>query len=50
MLPAIRESMPFVLLESFAAGVPVVATDVGACKEMIMGINEEDAALGPAGK
>ncbi|WP_347251473.1 GT4 family glycosyltransferase PelF [Legionella sp.] len=50
VLPAIRESMPFVLLESFAAGVPVVATDVGACKEMIMGINEEDTALGPAGK
>ncbi len=49
VLSAIREGMPFIILESFAAGVPVVATDVGACKEMILGLSPEDQALGPAG-
>lgn len=50
VLSSIRESMPLVILESLAAGVPVVATDVGACKEMIIGLTEEEQALGPAGK
>lgn len=49
VLSAIREGMPFVLLESFAAGIPVVATDVGACREMVLGLEEDDIALGPAG-
>lgn len=49
VLSAIRESMPLVVLESFGAGVPVVATDVGACRELIFGANAEDQALGPAG-
>lgn len=50
VLSAIRESMPLVILESFAAGVPVVVTDVGACREMVLGADEEDIAIGPAGK
>lgn len=50
VLSAIREGMPFILLEAFAAGIPVVVTDVGACKEMVLGGTEEDRALGPAGK
>lgn len=50
VLSAIREGMPLVILESFAAGVPVVATDVGACRELILGMNEEDKALGAAGR
>ncbi|PJE16629.1 GT4 family glycosyltransferase PelF [Legionella sp.] len=50
VLSALRESMPLVLLESFGAGIPVVATDVGACKEMVLGSEGEDAELGPAGK
>ena len=50
VLSSIRESMPLIILESFAAGVPVVVTDVGACKEMVLGLDEDDIALGPAGK
>ncbi|KTD39427.1 CapM protein, capsular polysaccharide biosynthesis [Legionella nautarum] len=50
ILSGLRESMPLVLLESFGAGIPVVATDVGACKEMVLGSDGEDAQLGPAGK
>jgi polysaccharide biosynthesis protein PelF len=38
-----------VLLEGFAAGVPAVATDVGACRQLIQGLDPEDQALGPAG-
>ena len=49
VLSAIREGMPFVIIESLAAGVPVVATDVGASKEIIEGITEEDKEIGPAG-
>lgn len=49
VLTSIREGMPFTVLESFAAGVPVIATDVGSCKELILGGTEEDIALGPAG-
>lgn len=50
VLSSISESMPLVILESFAAGVPVIATDVGACSELIYGFDEEDKALGAAGK
>lgn len=50
VLSSIREGMPLVILESFAAGIPVVATDVGACKELLLGLGEEDRAIGPAGR
>ena len=48
LLTSISEGQPLVVLESFAAGVPCVTTDVGCCKELIGGIIEEDD-LGPAG-
>ncbi|MCR9192137.1 MAG: GT4 family glycosyltransferase PelF [Gammaproteobacteria bacterium] len=50
VLSGIREGMPFVILESFAAGIPVIATDVGACREMVLGADDADKAIGPAGK
>jgi glycosyltransferase involved in cell wall biosynthesis len=50
VLSSIRESMPLIILESMGAGVPMVVTDVGACKEMIVGLTDEDKALGPAGR
>ncbi len=43
VLSSISEGFPFTVLESMAAGVPVVGTDVGGCKEAI-GIG--DAACG----
>lgn len=49
VLTSISEAFPLVLIEAFASGVPVVATDVGACREMIEGRTPEDRALGAAG-
>lgn len=49
VLTSISEGMPLVMLESLAAGIPVIATDVGACREMIEGINLDDQQLGVAG-
>ena len=48
-LSSISEALPLVLLEGFAAGVPAVATDVGACRELIYGLTPHDQALGAAG-
>lgn len=48
-LSSISEALPLVLLEGFAAGVPAVATDVGACRQLIHGLDAEDQALGSAG-
>lgn len=49
VLTSISEGQPLVLLEGFCSGLPAVATDVGACRELIEGRTEEDRALGPAG-
>lgn len=48
-LSSISEALPLVVLEAYAAGVPVVATDVGACRQLIEGHEPEDRALGCAG-
>lgn len=48
-LTSISEGQPLVILEAFAAGLPVVATDVGACRELIEGVGDADRRLGPAG-
>jgi glycosyltransferase involved in cell wall biosynthesis len=34
-LTSISEAQPLVALEAMAAGVPVVATDVGGCREVV---------------
>ena len=49
-LTSISEGMPLVILEGFAAGVPCISTDVGSCKELIYGGEQEgDKKLGKAG-
>nr|WP_323118944.1 GT4 family glycosyltransferase PelF [Burkholderia alba] len=50
VLSSISEALPLVVLEGFAAGVPAVVTDVGACRELIEGRDADDAALGAAGR
>ena len=40
VLTSISEALPLFVLEAFAAGVPVVATDVGCCRELIEGRGE----------
>lgn len=48
-LTSISEAQPLVLLEANCAGIPAVATDVGACRELLEGRTPEDKALGPSG-
>jgi glycosyltransferase involved in cell wall biosynthesis len=35
LMPSLSEGMPTVILEAFARGLEVIASDVGACSEMI---------------
>ena len=49
VLTSFSEGQPLVILEAYAWGVPVVATDVGACREMIEGRGEEDRRIGFSG-
>ncbi len=49
ILSSISEGLPFVIIESLAAGVPVVSTDVGACSELLNGQPGESPAHGCAG-
>lgn len=47
ILTSISEGQPLTILESYAAGKPVIATDVGNCKALLFG--EEGDELGQAG-
>lgn len=49
VLTSISEALPLVILEANAAGLPCLATDVGACRELIEGGSEDDRALGHSG-
>ncbi|WP_417663541.1 GT4 family glycosyltransferase PelF [Pseudomonas sp.] len=50
VLTSISEAQPLVILEAWAAGTPVVSSDVGSCREMIEGVAGEDRSLGRAGE
>ena len=50
VLTSISEGQPLVVLEGFAAGIPVVTTDVGSCRELVEGGKLEDRQLGAAGR
>ncbi|ASS75232.1 hypothetical protein CIG75_09725 [Tumebacillus algifaecis] len=47
LLTSISEGQPLVMLEAMAAGLPIVATDVGACRELIEGFAGDE--LGDCG-
>jgi glycosyltransferase involved in cell wall biosynthesis len=49
VLTSFSEGQPLVILEAYAAGLPVVATDVGACREMVEGRSAPDRLLGASG-
>ena len=49
VLTSISEAFPLVIGESHASGLPVLATDVGACRDLIDGKDPADRALGRAG-
>ncbi|MBF0196512.1 MAG: GT4 family glycosyltransferase PelF [Planctomycetes bacterium] len=49
VLTSVSEGLPFVILEAHAAGIPCISSDVGACKELLTGLTQEDQALGPSG-
>jgi len=50
VLTSISEALPLVILEAYASGVPALATDVGSCRELIEGNNEQDKAIGLSGR
>jgi glycosyltransferase involved in cell wall biosynthesis len=49
VLTSLSEGQPLVIMEANCAGVPVIATNVGACRELLQGISAEDQALGASG-
>jgi glycosyltransferase involved in cell wall biosynthesis len=49
VLTSISEGQPLVILEAYAAGLPVISSDVGACRELIEGGDAADKKLGHAG-
>ena len=49
ILSSISEALPLVVLEGFAAGVPAITTDVGACRQLIEGEGLAEDVAGTAG-
>ena len=50
VLTSISEAFPLVIGESYASGLPVLTTDVGACRDLVEGSGPEDRALGSGGR
>ncbi|MFP4498196.1 MAG: GT4 family glycosyltransferase PelF, partial [Vulcanimicrobiota bacterium] len=48
-LTSISEGQPLSIMEAMASAIPSVATNVGACKELLYGRNELDMKMGKCG-
>jgi polysaccharide biosynthesis protein PelF len=46
VLTSISEAQPLVILEAYASAIPVIATDVGSCRDLVEGIDDD---FGPGG-
>ena len=49
VLTSVSEAQPLVVLEAGAAGIPSVSTDVGCCRELLFGLDNENPAFGDGG-
>jgi polysaccharide biosynthesis protein PelF len=49
VLTSLSEGQPLVILEANCAGIPVVASDVGACRDLVEGHTAQDRSLGASG-
>lgn len=49
VISSISEGLPFAILEAGSAGIPVVSTDVGACRELLEGPAPNGDGIGPGG-
>ncbi len=49
VLTSISEAQPLSILEAMSYGIPTVASDVGACRELILGKDDKDREAGPSG-
>lgn len=49
VLTSVSESQPLILLEAGMAGVPCVASDVGSCRDILLGQPDESPPIGPSG-
>ena len=49
VLTSLSEAQPLVILEAGAATIPIVAPDVGCCRELIEGRVDQPLAVGPGG-
>jgi polysaccharide biosynthesis protein PelF len=49
VLTSFSEGQPLVILEASAAGIPVVASDVGACRDLLEGRTDVDREIGRSG-
>jgi glycosyltransferase involved in cell wall biosynthesis len=48
-LSSLSEAQPLTVLEAGAAGIPCVTTNVGSCREILHGIENEDPSFGIGG-